>query len=132
MANDPSAIASMLTRSDVLSALTASFTGIPSFPAGGQQPQPTGGGAGAAPTQMAITSGQGSGTSGGTGSTPGGSGTSNRRVLSTNGRPRRTVDLDEEVEYIEEWGTEVACSTENAGKRTNATGATIRFEIASE
>jgi hypothetical protein len=81
---------------------------------------------------MAITSGQGSGTSGGTGSTPGGSGTSNPRVLSTNGQRRRTVDLDEEVEYIEEWGTEVACSTENAGKRTNATGATIRFEIASE
>ncbi|CAK9787440.1 hypothetical protein CC85DRAFT_330768 [Cutaneotrichosporon oleaginosum] len=140
MVQDPSAVASMLTRSDILSVLTASFTGMPSgFPTGAA----TGSQNGAAPTQMAITQGVDSGSgagsnssipggSGGSGGGGGGGGSSSSGLSITEGRTRRTIYLETEVEFTREWSVQSWCMARIQALRTNETGATISFEIAAD
>ncbi|BEJ15302.1 hypothetical protein CspHIS471_0410690 [Cutaneotrichosporon sp. HIS471] len=131
---DPSAIASMLTRSDIMSILTGSFTGMPTgFPTGkpGMPSLPAGGAVRSylwnrRLWRLPICSTGNSGTSGNSGS---GGGKSNPRVLGMNGMKRRTIDLDLEVELINAWLTEIACTVELVSKSTNEAGATIKFEI---
>lgn len=64
-----------------------------------------------------------------TGNVAGGKGTVS--AVSTRSRKYRSLDLNEEVELTDKWETSVSCDPTNAGKRTNATGATMKMELAS-
>lgn len=95
-------------------------------------PQPTGGGNGgggaAAVTQFRPMPQASTGAQV-TGNVAGGKGTVS--AVSTRSQKYRSLDLDEEVELTDEWETSVSCDPTKAGKRTNATGATMKMEMAS-